>query len=114
MRAPKGFGKCYFTLNAILAHAVAPGLHALQTRYTFLHEQNFLHEDEEEEDPPEAVVQTTATCLQNTRPCHCNCYFRARTLLLLKLVRQLPKCNCKCRFFSFRRTGTHPPKLSFF
>ena len=23
------------------------------------------------------------------------------------------KCNCNCRYFSFRRTGTHPPKFFF-
>ena len=115
MRSPKGFGKQYFTLTAILAYAVAPKLHTLQIRYTFVHKQYFLHhEDGEEEEPLEAVVPTATSCLQSTCPCHCNCYFRARALLLLKLVRQLPKCNCKCRFFSFRRTGTHPPKLSFF
>ncbi len=116
MRTPKGFGKCYFTLTAILAHAVAPKLHAERTRCTFAHTYSYdeTKEEAEEDPPPETLLLTAFPSTQKSRPCHCNCYFRARTLLLLKLVRTLPKCNCNCRFFSFRRTGTHPPKPSFF
>jgi len=111
MKRPKGFGKRYFSLSAIQAYAVAPKLHALAvSQATYIH-RNIQIEEEEEDPPPELLEATTCTLSQ--KPCHCNCYFRARAKLLLKLVKRIPKCNCKCRFFSFRRTGTHPPLLSF-
>ncbi len=111
MKRPKGFGKRYFSLTAIQAYAVAPKLHARFVSYQTSTYHSSVHE-EEEEDPPEELLEAT-TCTLSQKPCHCNCYFRARAKLLLKLVKRIPKCNCKCRFFSFRRTGTHPPLLSF-
>ena len=116
MRSPNGFGKCYFSLASILAHAITPVLHATQVRYGLVVAYTFdnTEEEETEDPPPEIHLSPLLFCLQNVRPCHCNCYFRLRTLLLLKLIRRIPKCNCNCRFFSFRRTGTHPPILSFF
>jgi hypothetical protein len=109
MLRPKGFGKCYFSLRAILAYATAPVLHAASSSYTHRDRErlHLVSVDEEEEDPPDILLNTASTL--NKKPCHCNCYFRARTKLLLKLFKRIPKCNCKCRFFSFRRTGTHPP-----
>jgi len=116
MRAPRGFGKRYFSLTAILAYAVAPRLSAERSRFSVVRNFSFDDEEQEEEDPPPIAESELCVLSQpsSSHPCHCNCFFRKRTLLLLKLVRHLAKCNCKCRFFSFRRTGTHPPRLSFF
>jgi hypothetical protein len=113
MKHPKGFGKRYFSLTAIQAYAVAPKLHAISSAFVLYHTSHHPDGEEKEEDPPPELLEGTS-CTLTQKPCHCNCYFRARTKLLLKLVRRIPKCNCKCRFFSFRRTGTHPPSaLSF-
>ncbi|HHD84054.1 MAG TPA: hypothetical protein ENK93_04180 [Campylobacteraceae bacterium] len=118
MRAPKGFGKRYFTLAAILAHAVVPRLHAQQSRFRCSHTRFFGSDEEENEDPPPLEEALFAPLCEPSpspsRPCHCNRYFCKRTLLLLKLVKLIPRCTCNCRFFSFRRTGTHPPRLSFY
>ncbi len=126
MRAPEGFGKNYFSLRAIQAYATTPVLHATATRYacTALHSDAQRESDAPPDDPCEAQLQNCTiqepeqqglqpllTCLFHRKPCHCNRLFRQRTLLLLKLVRTLPECTCKCRFFSFRRTGTHPPHI---
>jgi hypothetical protein len=120
LRTPKGFGKRYFSLMAILAHAVAPRLHATQCRFRFAYDL-LLFDAEEEEDPPPSGAATLCPLIPflssgytPSRACHCNRLFRRRAILLLKRVRLIPKCTCNCRFFSFRRTGTHPPRLSFF
>lgn len=102
MRAPRGFGKRYFTLASIQAHSVAPAQNALriclETYATALQRDR----ESDEEAPLEAFV-----CFSTDKPCHCNCYFRRRTFLALR--RKTPSCNCNCRFYSFRRTGVHPP-----
>ncbi len=111
MRSPRGFGRRYFSLSAIQAHSVANKLLAQMSSFTHQMAIKHLFEEEEEEPPPDPLLIPVCTLVK--KPCHCNCYFRARALLLLKLVRFISKCNCKCRFFSFRRSGIHPPLLSF-
>lgn len=105
MRAPRGFGKRYFTLASIQAHSVAPAQNALrvclETYATALQRNR-----ESDEEPPEAPLEAFV-CFSTDKPCHCDCYFRRRTLLTLR--RKTPSCNCNCRFYSFRRTGVHPP-----
>lgn len=107
MRAPRGFGKRYFTLASIQAHSVAPAQNALrvclETYATALQRNR-----ESDEEPPEAPLEAFV-CFSTDKPCHCDCYFRRRTLLTLR--RKTPSCNCNCRFYSFRRTGVHPPQF---
>jgi len=109
LRAPRGFGKRYFTLASIQAHSVAPAQNALlvclDTYACALHRDR-----ESDEDPPEEPLSALA-CLTNDRPCHCDCYFRRRTTLTLRACRKKSPCNCNCRFYSFRRTGVHPPSF---
>ncbi|MBD3801108.1 MAG: hypothetical protein IE886_06665 [Campylobacterales bacterium] len=109
MRAPRGFGKRYFTLASIQAHSVAPAQNALRVcleTYT-----TALQRDREsDEEPPEEPLEALA-CFANDKPCHCDCYFRRRTSLTLRACRKKSACNCNCRFYSFRRTGVHPPHL---
>ncbi len=110
MRSPRGFGRRYFSLSAILAYAIAPKILAQMSAFKCELAIKNLFEEEEEDPPPDLLL--TPICTISQKPCHCNCYFRTRALLLLKIVRYISKCNCKCRFFSFRRSGTHPPILS--
>ncbi len=110
MRSPKGFGKRYFSLTAIQAYAVMPILAARQV--TFARRLRILRNadasDEEEDPPPEGLCDALAGLIVST-PCHCDRLFRLRARVALHLVRLIPACTCNCRFFSFRRTGTHPP-----
>lgn len=83
MRAPKGFGKRYFTLAAIQAHS---GHAALQRSHTGLLARHRTvaeaSDDEEcaEEDDP-LLTETLAQELPGggrRRPCHCNRHFHRR------------------------------------
>ena len=105
---PKGFGKRYFTLTSIQAHALAPKLHAQTTRESTHLSLNFENNDTADEDPPDEEL-STLVCLLNDKPCHCNCYFNRLTYLIFLRVKFLSTKNCNCRFYSFRRSGTHPP-----
>ena len=105
---PKGFGKRYFTLTSILAHAVAPKLHSQTTRESAHLTVNFDESSALDEDPPDEEL-TTLPCLFNDKPCHCNCYYNRLTYLIFLCVKFLCTKNCNCRFYSFRRSGTHPP-----
>jgi hypothetical protein len=108
LRSPKGFGKRYFSLASIQAHSVAQALACTASRietYALT-----LHRDREnEEDPPEES-EATLSCLFSDTPCHCDCYFRRRTRRILRYSRSLCYAQCNCRFYSFRRTGIHPPR----
>jgi len=109
LRAPRGFGKRYFTLASIQAHSVAPaqaGLRVCLEAYAFA----LMRDRESDEDPPEEPIEALA-CLANDKPCHCDRYFRRRTRLTLRACRKKNACNCNCRFYSFRRTGVHPPSF---
>ncbi len=107
---PKGFGKRYFTLNAILAHAVAPKLHSQTTRESAHLALLFDESAADENDPPDEEL-SALSCLFNDKPCHCNCYFNRLTRLTFLYLKQLCTRSCNCRFYSYRRTGTHPPSL---
>ncbi len=109
---PKGFGKRYFTLSSILAHAVAPTLHSQTTRASAHLSMLFDEEGALEEDPPDEELAALA-CLLNDKPCHCNCYFNHLTRLISLVVKLLCTKSCNCRFYSYRRTGTHPPYALF-
>ena len=106
---PKGFGKNYFTLTSILAHAVAPVLHSQISRVSAHLDLSYEADVELDEDPPDEEL-TTLPCLLNNKPCHCNYYFNHLTRLIFLTTKQLCTKNCNCRFYSFRRTGTHPPQ----
>jgi hypothetical protein len=105
---PKGFGKRYFTLSSILAHAVAPKLHSQITRES-VHQGVLFEESGAEEDAPPDEELTGLPCRLNDKPCHCNCYFNHLTRLVFLFLKHFSTKTCNCRFYSFRRTGTHPP-----
>ena len=108
----RGFGKRYFTLASVLAHSVAPGLHAVtqqcrrrvRTR-TSEHEAN----ETDEISPPLSLIESLTTLLHDAKPCHCNCFFKRKARLILMLNHYIPRCPYYCTYFAFRRTGVHPP-----
>ena len=76
----RGFGKNYFTLSSILAHAVAHKLHSQVTSAQTLLRLNNDKEPLEEGDPPEELLEER-TALQSVKPCHCNCYINVKHVL---------------------------------
>ena len=108
----RGFGKNYFTLSAILAHSVAHKLQAQVASVSVLRAFESDREPSEEEEPPEALLEVR-TALQPVKPCHCNCYYKRKARLVLLLNHFIPRCPFYTTFYAFRRTGVHPPLLSF-
>ncbi len=107
MKAPKGYGKNYFTFASILAHSVAP---KLQSRSVSMENHLYVSacEKEDDIDEPPGVSEDGPRIVPVT-PCHCDCYYRARTYLSLKINRFIPRCPFYTTWFAFRRTGVHPP-----
>ena len=113
MRAPKGFGKRYFTLASILAYSIEKKLQNQTVQITSLFTQKLLSENEEvdEDDPPSDILNCLRTL--NAKPCHCNCYYKLRTRIILKINHFIPRCPYYTTWFAFRRTGVHPPIITF-
>ncbi len=115
MKAPKGFGKNYFTFSAILAYSVqnklqnqVSSIHSLFVDKSLTSDDNF-----DENDPPDELLEVL-TCTQNQKPSHCDCYFKLKTQLVIHLFHFIPRCPYYTTYFAFRRTGVHPPFLSLF
>ncbi|MCF6205432.1 MAG: hypothetical protein L3J47_00870 [Sulfurovum sp.] len=108
----RGFGKNYFTLSAILAHAVVHKLQAQVSSARTLLSLERNREPLEEADPPEAMLNTQTATLQPVKPCHCNCYYKRKARLVLLLNHFIPRCPFYTTFYAFRRTGVHPPLFS--
>lgn len=47
------------------------------------------------------------------KACHCNSIFLRKTKLILALNHFIPRCPYYCTYFAFRRTGIHPPFITF-
>lgn len=88
MRAPKGYGKHYFTLSAIQAFSGMAMLQRSQSR-TVAHHRKVSDERDEtetcEEDDP-LLLETLAAALPGgrRRSCHCNRHFQRRTCAVLR------------------------------
>lgn len=109
MKSPNGFGKNYFTFASVLAYSTQTKLDAQISRTTsyFSKLDTSLDEDEEiEESPPELILQAS---LVNSKPCHCDCFFRLKTKIALLINIFIPRCPYYTTYFAFRRTGVHPP-----
>ena len=107
----RGFGKNYFSLSAILAYSVAPKLQSQTASAQSLFRLSNDKEDLEEAEPPDELLEESL--LQNSKPCHCNGYYKRKTRLALLLNHYIPRCPFYCTYFAFRRTGVHPPQLLF-
>lgn len=114
MKSPSGFGKNYFTFSAILAYSVQNKLNAQVSSIHSLFFNATDKEDdeiEEEELPPDIL---NPLCILNTKPCHCNCFYKIRTKLTLLCNKFIPRCPYYTTYFAFRRSGVHPPKTLLF
>lgn len=109
MRAPKGFGRDYFTFSAIQAYSVQT---VLQTQvasiYTLL-QQKVSKKDEElnENDPPTDILEVTTVA--NKSLSLCNKFYNLKTKLTLICHIFIPRCPYYTVCFAFRRSGIHPP-----
>lgn len=108
----KGFGKNYFRLSAILAYSVTPKLQSQEVSYSVLSHQLISEESEEEEDDSSPLIETILLNLVS-KSCHCNKFFKHKTRLILLLNHYIPRCPYYTTYFAFRRTGVHPPFLTF-
>lgn len=108
MKSPKGFAKAYFTFASILAHSVQNHIQAIIVKIEYLLKNSFTKEESEfeEDEPP---LEPVTLCLVNTKPCHCNFFYRLKTILILKINHFIPRCPYYTTYFAFRRTGVHPP-----
>ena len=109
VKTPKGFGKNYFTFSAVLAYSVQVDLHSQVSSVFSLFHNRAEQEDEECEldDPP--IELLGALCSLQAKPCHCNCFFKLKTKLVLLCNIFIPRCPYYTTYFAFRRTGVHPP-----
>lgn len=112
VKSPKGFGKRYFALASILAHSVQNRLQSLNVKTDHLLKCSASKEKDEidENDPP--IECLTSLITLNAKPCHCNCFFRLRTRIILKTNHYIPRCPYYTTWFAFRRTGVHPPYIT--
>lgn len=110
MKSPKGFAKSYFTFASILAHNVQKKLESqvLIAKKTLQYRLSNNTDEVENEDPPESLLANLV--IQNfNKPCHCDCFFRRKTNLAVRLFRFIARCPYYTTYFAFRRTGVHPP-----
>ena len=117
VRLPRGFGKKgYFSLSAI--QASVSEVKAKRQHARLIHTTRLFCEDNEKElseDDPPPLLLSLFSALFHYRPrvCRCSRLFASRAHSAIKHAQKRRKCNCNCRYFSFRRTGTHPPKFFF-
>lgn len=110
----KGFGKKYFTLASIQAHSSALSLHRTTAAFKSFFILNIKTSSYKDEEIPILEELLQQSCLlQSNTPCHCDCFFKRKTALAVRLFKYIPRCPYYCTFFAFRRTGVHPPQLSF-
>ncbi|MBD3789904.1 MAG: hypothetical protein IE885_06015 [Campylobacterales bacterium] len=112
MKLLRGFGKNYFRLSAIAAYSVAPRLQAEQVSYTRNSCRSIVGETEEEDEDSPPTLQT-ALLGTPSQPCHCNKFFKHKTRLILLMNHYIPRCPYYTPHYAFRRTGVHPPFLTF-
>lgn len=107
MRAPKGFGKNYFTLAAIQATVVQHHLSATSVRIESEHllHTGFEHEEGETEEL-EALLCTSTFSLP-THAGHCNCYYNRITR---NRIRQNPRQKQRVEPYIYANSVTSPPQ----
>lgn len=117
MRLPRGFGKKgYFRLASIQASTIEYKTKRHQTR--LLHTTRLFADTctpEEAEDDPPPLESTLLGFISSYRPrlCKCSRLFAKRAHSAIKRAKIRRKSNCNCRYFSFRRSGIHPPLFPF-
>ena len=110
MRAPKGFGKNYFTLAAIQATVVQHHLSATSVR---VHASHLIRADWEQEESEDEELDELLSCSSFSLPTHaghCNCYYRRITR---NRIRQNPRPKLLVQTFRYANSVTSPPHLAF-
>ena len=107
MKSPRGFGKRYFTFASILAHTVFVKLQKSRAQISSIFYAYFSNDATEEDDSPPLSQTQCLLLLQN--PTLCNCIFTRIAKQALLSAKKRKKCDCHNLYFSFRRSGTHPP-----
>ena len=108
MKTAKGFGKNYFSLQAIQAQVSQMILDSIHSRVSSIAVFYPDGEDDLCEDPPDLdLLLAEASLLPVAK--RCNCVFNQKCRLTLKnaKLRGTPKCNCK--HLNHRKTGIAPP-----
>lgn len=118
MRLPRGFGKKgYFSLSAIQAsvsETKTKRQHARLIHTTHLFADTCEQEAVEDDPPPLGSALLGFTSTYRPRLCKCSRLFAKRAHSAIKRAKKRRKCNCNCRYFSFRRSGVHPPFSPFY
>jgi len=110
VKAVKGFGKNYFSLSAILAYSASRTLESKIQALTSL-DYFFYSKDEFKEN--ESSIRTLDLFSNEFKPCLCSCFFNHLAHIMLHIHHYIPRCPYYTTYFAFRRTGVHPPRLSF-
>ena len=113
MRRPKGFGKTYFSLSAILAYSVTSTMHSQISAFTSSICGIYSKEEEEikDDDPPYKLLELHHFH-NDFKPCQCSCFFNHLAQIMLHIHHYIPRCPYYTTYFAFRRTGVHPPYYS--
>jgi len=118
VRLPLGFGKKgYFRLASIQASTIEYKTKRVHAR--LIHTTRLFADtcDEEiiEDDPPPLTAVAFLGFVSSYRPriCKCSRLFAKRAHSAIKRAKKRRKSNCNCRYFSFRRSGIHPPLFPF-
>ena len=106
MKLPRGFGKNYFSLNAITATVNQVSLSKEVSRVQNFHTHRVLFEQEEEELEELEELVLCQTLQFSLKSCHCNCFFNARTLKTLFLF---PFAKKSFNYYIDLNTSSSPP-----
>jgi hypothetical protein len=107
MKLPRGFGKNYFSLNAITATVNQVTLTQEFSRVQSFHTHRALFEQEEEELEELEELDICKTQQLSLKSCHCNCFFRLHTLKALKLFTFAKKY---LDYYNYLNSSISPPK----
>jgi hypothetical protein len=107
MKLPRGFGKNYFSLDAITATVNGITLQKEASRVENFHfygcdKDDSIEELEELEEAPCDGI------LQNSKGCHCNCFFQKQTRKVLQLFFISMEL---CAIFLTRKSSLSPPNF---
>ncbi len=106
MKLPRGFGKNYFSLNAITATVNQVTLCKEASRVQSFHLSATIYSEElenEEEFEELCILQMQQLSLKS---CHCNCFFRLLTRKTLKLFPSAKKYH---NYYNYLNTSISPP-----
>lgn len=108
--AKRAFKKTYLYLSSIKAYGLNIALDFFTYNKASLKQslQNFLNRYEKTQDER----QNSCSDIFNSTS-HCDCFFKRKTALAVRLFKYIPRCPFYCTFFAFRRTGVHPPFFAF-